>query len=356
MAGGPGLRWLFVVLGLLLLGGATALVWSHYSGSATAAGLLDGLFDDGGAPDGFASSNGRIEATEVDVATKIAGRLTEVAVREGDQVAADAIVARLDTESLAAQRRQAQAELRRSQQESEHASAVVAQRESELELSRRELRRLQRLSSQGQYVAEDSVDQARTAVRTAEAALRAARVQVTASEAGIEAAQATIERVEVDIRDSALRAPRSGRVLYRLAEPGEVLGSGGRVLTLLDLRDVYMVLFLPETVVGRVALNAEARIVLDAAPDYVIPASVSFVSSRAQFTPKQVETRSAREKLSFRVKLQIDPGLLARYEPLVKAGIPGIAYVRLDPDVDWPTDLQPRLPPWKQATTDPSSR
>lgn len=341
--------WILVSLVVLVVAAIALWVWIQ-QGVGNGAGPRLAWFDDDGVPDGFASSNGRLEATEVDVATKLAGRLTEVRVREGDRVEAGQIVAQIDTESLEAQLRQAQAELRRSRQESEHASAVVAQRESELELSRRELRRLQRLASQSQYVAEESVDQARTAVRTADAALRAARVQVTASDAGTEAAAATIERIRVDIDDSALRAPRSGRVLYRLAEPGEIVGVGGRVLTLLDLSDVYMVIFLPETQVGRVALNAEARILLDAAPEYVIPASVSFVSSRAQFTPKQVETRSARERLSFRVKLQIDPELLARYEPLVKTGVPGVAYVRLAPDIAWPQHLQPKLPPWKSET------
>ena len=176
-----------------------------------------------------------------------------------------------------------------------------------------------------------------------------------AIEAAIEAAQASIERIQVDIDDSTLRAPRSGRVLYRLAEPGEIVGIGGKVLTLLDLSDVYMVIYLPETVVGRVPLNSEARIVLDAAPEYVIPAEVSFVASRAQFTPKQVETRSAREKLSFRVKLQIPPELLSRYEPLVKTGVPGVAYVRLAPDLVWPEYLSPKLPPWKERTAVPPS-
>ena len=352
MSGSRRLRILAPLVVLVVAAIALWVVLQQYAAEGRDLGL--GWFDDDGVPEGFASSNGRLEATEVDVATKLAGRLIEVRVREGDRVEAGQIVAQIDTESLEAQRRQAEAELRRSRQESEHAGAVVAQRESELELSRRELRRLQRLASQSQYVSEESVDQARTAMRTAEAALRAARVQVTASEAGTEAAAATIERIGVDIKDSALRAPRSGRVLYRLAEPGEIVGVGGRVLTLLDLSDVYMVIFLPETVVGRVALNAEARIVLDAAPDYVIPATVSFVSSRAQFTPKQVETRSARERLSFRVKLQIDPELLARYEPLVKTGVPGVAYVRLAPDTPWPQHLQPKLPSWKPATP-PSS-
>jgi HlyD family secretion protein len=342
---------LVVILVLLVLAVA---VYDLKHGGLSA--VLASVFVDEALPEGFASSNGRIEATEVDVASKLAGRLTEVVPREGDRVEAGVVVAQVGTESLEAQLRQAKAERNSAHQESQHAKAVVEQRESELELVRRELKRLQRLSTQGQFVSEESVDQAHTAVRTAEAALRAARVQVAATEAAIEAAQASIERIQVDIDDSALRAPRSGRVLYRLAEPGEIVGIGGKVLTVLDLSDVYMVIYLPETVVGRVSLNGEARIVLDAAPEYVIPAEVSFVASRAQFTPKQVETRSAREKLSFRVKLQVPPDLLSRYEPLVKTGVPGVAYVRLNPDLAWPEYLSPKLPPWKERTAVPPSK
>jgi HlyD family secretion protein len=308
-----------------------------------------------GIPEGFASSNGRIEATEVDVATKLAGRLEGVLVEEGDRVEVGEPVACVDTDALEAQRRQAEAELRRARQEREHALAVVAQRANELDFAERDLERVQRLAEQERFVSEEQLDQAQTRRRTAQAALRAAKVQVVATEAAIEAAQASIERVEVDIADSELVAPRSGRVLYRLAEPGEVLGAGGKVLTLLDLTDVYMVIFLPSAIAGRVSLGAEARLVLDAAPEYVIPARVSYVAGRAQFTPKYVETRSAREKLAFRVKIRIDPELLSRYQPLVKAGIPGVAYVRLDPAVDWPEDLAPRLPQWQRQRPAPSS-
>ncbi len=99
---------------------------------------------------------------------------------------------------------------------------------------------------------------------------------------------------------------------YRIAQPGEVLASGGKVLNLVDLSDVYMTFFLPETVVGRVALGSEVHIVLDAAPQYVIPARVSYVASTAQFTPKTVETASERQKLMFRVKARIDPALLQK--------------------------------------------
>ena len=347
------LRWLGAILlsALLAVAVGVGLSWTGVDLTRLPEAVR-GLVAKQDLPAGLAQGNGRLEATEVDVATKVPGRLLEVRVREGDRVAAGQVVAVLDTATLEAQRRQAQAELRRAEQEREQGLAVGEQRASELDYARRELARLERLAHSGKFVAEDQLDQARTKVRTAEAALRAAQIQVVASEAAIAAAQASSERIAVDIADSTLRAPRGGRVLYRLAEPGEVLGSGGKVLTLLDLTEVYLVIFLPAPAAGRVPLGGEARIILDAAPAYVIPATVSFVAPRAQFTPKQVETQSVREQLAFRVKVQIAPELLARYEPLVKTGVPGVAYVRLQPDVAWPAFLAPRLPPEPPAIKD----
>lgn len=298
-------------------------------------------------PEFVAVSNGRLEATEVDVAVKFSGRLTEVLPQEGDKVEAGVEVARLDTASLEAQLRQARAELKRAQRDREYTLAIVSQHESEREYADRELQRLLELK-QRNYTAEDQVDQSRTRARSALAALRASRIKVAETEAAIEAAQAQIDRIATDIEESVLKAPRRGRVLYRLAEPGEVLAAGGKVLTLLDLSDVFMVFFLPETVAGRVGIGNAVRIVFDAAPEYVIPARISFVASQAQFTPKQVETRSERERLVFRAKAQIDTALLDRYEPLVKTGLPGTAYITLDPEAAWPEWLDVRLPPWPE--------
>ncbi len=123
-----------------------------------------------------------------------------------------------------------------------------------------------------------------------------------------------------------------------------MVAAGGRVLNLVDLADVYMTFFLPTAAAGRVALGAEVRIVLDAAPQYVIPASVSFVADVAQFTPKTVETAVEREKLMFRVRAQLPPELLMKHILRVKTGLPGVAYVRLDPAAPWPAHLQAKLP------------
>ena len=185
----------------------------------------------------------------------------------------------------------------------------------------------------------------RAQVAAAEAAIGNARSQVVAARSAVDAAQATIERIQADIDDSVLRSPRDGRVQYRIAQPGEVLAAGGRVLNLIDLGDVYMTFFLPTAQAGRVGFGSEARLVLDAVPNRVIPARISFVADVAQFTPKTVETAEERQKLMFRIKAQIDPELLRKHLQQVKTGLPGMAYVRLDPAAEWPPELAVKLSP-----------
>ncbi len=321
--------------------------------------------------DGFASGNGRIESVEIDIAAKTAGRIKALLVNEGDFVTAGQIVARMDTEVLDAQLREAAAHLRKAesavktiinqtaQRQSEKAAALalMTQRQAELDVAHKRLLRSEPLASAG-AISIQELDDDRAQSLSAEAATRAAQAQIAAAEAAIataksqeiealsdvEASRATIERIQADIDDSALRATRDGRVQYRIGQPGEVVAAGGKILNLLDLTDVYMTFFLPTTVAGQIAIGAEARLVLDAVPDYVIPATVSFVADVAQFTPKTVETASERQKLMFRVKAHIAPELLKKHIRQVKTGLPGMAHVRLDPQITWPAALQVRLP------------
>lgn len=322
-------------------------------------------------PEGFASSNGRIEATEVDVATKFAGRIFNEFVSEGDFVKAGQVLARMDTESLEADRREAVAKLGMAkssvdtakstlvQRESEKAAAqaVVAQREAELALATSNFARAQRLEKTKSMTKEDvdtrraalysaqaAVSAAKANVAAAQAAISTARSQIISAEANVASTQATIERIQSDINESVLKAPKNGRVQYRIAQPGEVLNSGGKVLNMIDLADVYMTFFLPTDWAGRVKQGADVRIVLDAAPEFVIPAKATFVADVAQFTPKTVETAEERQKLTFRIKAHIDPELLKKYVRDVKTGLPGMAYVQLDPRAEWPANLQVKLP------------
>ncbi len=317
-------------------------------------------------PEGIVSGNGRIEATEIDVSAKAPGRIADIIVDEGDLVTAGQVVARMDVDVLNAQRAEAQAQLAQArtavetaqsqvvQRQSERAAALatVRQRQAELNAARKRLARSETLAREGATAVQErdddqarvegasaAVEAARAQLAAVDAAIGTARSQVIGARSNVDAVLATIERIEADIRDSELRAPVGGRVQYRVAQPGEVVAGGGRVLNLVDLTDVYMTFFLPETVAGRVALGSEARIVLDAAPEFVIPARISFVADVAQFTPKTVETESERQKLMFRVRARIDPALLERNITQVKTGLPGMAYVRIDPNAAWPDEL-----------------
>ncbi|MBI55533.1 MAG: glycoside hydrolase family 43 [Alcanivorax sp.] len=322
-------------------------------------------------PDGFAAGNGRIEAVEIDIAAKTAGRIREILVNEGDFVRAGQVLAKMDTAVLEAQLREAEAQLQRAligietaqslvtQREAERqaAEAFIAQRKAELDAAQKRLARTRELASKN-AASEAQLDDDRAAAAAAKAAVGAAEAQaaaaqaaigrarsdVIAAEASVEAARATLQRIQADIDDSVLKSPRDGRVQYRVAQPGEVLSPGGVVLNMVDLTDVYMTFFLPTEQAGRIALGAEARLVLDAAPQYVVPAEISFVADVAQFTPKTVETQEERQKLMFRIKTRIAPDLLREHLLQVKTGLPGMAYVQLDPRVDWPPELQTRLP------------
>lgn len=348
-------RW--IVPGLVLALGLTGYyAWQKLQGT--------------GLPQGIASGNGRIEAIEIDISTKAPGRVKEIMVDEGDFVRAGQVLARMDTAQLEAQRQQAQAQLQRAtvgvetaksivaQREAEKraATAVVAQRQAELDAAAKRLERSEMLGKT-KVVSQQVLDDDRAAVEGARAALGAAQAQLAAADAGIsaakalvvdasaavEAAAAAIASISADIDDATLTSPRNGRVQYRVAQPGEVLPAGGRVLDLVDLGDVYMTFFLPTEQAGRVAVGAEVRLALDAAPEYVIPAKVSYVADVAQFTPKTVETAVEREKLMFRVKARIDPELLQKYIAHVKTGLPGVAYVRIDPNAEWPSVLRGKL-------------
>ena len=326
--------------------------------------------ESGSLPEGFASGNGRIEGTEIDIATKAPGRVNDILEREGDFVSAGQVLAQMDTLQLQAQLRQAEAQLRRAtigidtakslvvQRESEKkaAAAVIAQRKAELDAAERRLQRSETLIRTN-AVPQQTLDDDRAAANGATAAVAAAEAQLAASdaainaakaavvdaEASVEAAKAAIESIKADINDSTLRAPRDGRVQFRVAQPGEVLAAGGRVLNMVDLSEVFMTFFLPTAQAGRVAIGSEVRLVLDAAPQWVIPATATFVASVAQFTPKTVETQEEREKLMFRVRAHISQDLLRRHIEQVKTGLPGQAYVRLDPNAQWPASLTDKL-------------
>ncbi|WP_420343126.1 HlyD family secretion protein [Paenirhodobacter sp.] len=313
---------------------------------AAAEGVIDGLLTRMGLrshDDGIAASNGRIEAQSVDVAAKYAGRLTQVLVAEGQTVAPGDVIARIDDRDVQAKLLAAQAAVLQAKAAKEQAQAAVMQAQSALSVAQTSHDRTAKLNAEG-HAAQSVLDDATNALQGAKASLASAQAQVSNGDALIAAAQAQEEEVKVALEDLTVTAPIRGRVQYRLHEPGEVLAAGTPIVTLLDLSDVYMNLYLPADVVGMLAADDAARLILDPVPQFVIPATVTFISPQAQFTPKSVETQEERAQLVFRVKLRIPPELLEKFEKYVKVGVRGMGYVRRNPAAEWPAHLAVKLP------------
>jgi HlyD family secretion protein len=294
-------------------------------------------------PEGIVKTNGRIEATQVDVAAKYPGRLATLTVDEGDEVTAGQVVATIASPETEAQLRGAQAQVLKAKQALAEAVALIAQRKSDLDFTKTDYARAKALVERGN-ISQQTVDQRRNKLETAEAGYVAANAQRDEAEAAIKAAEADVQRLQSILVDLVLVSPRSGRVQYRLARAGEVIAAGQRVLTILDLKDVYMTIYLPADVAGNLTLGDQARVILDPVPEYVFPATVSFVATDAQFTPKSVETAEERQKLMFRVKLQGDPAVLDKFHRSLKTGVRGLGFVRTDPKIAWPQELVAKLP------------
>lgn len=319
--------------GLLVALAAAALAGGYYLFQQATAPSL---------PEGIAFGNGQVEAVQVDVASLIAGRVDSVLVKEGDLVQAGQLVATIDADLLTAQMAQAEAEIAAAQAQVVAAKAAIVQAQALLDLAKEELARTEALEQRG-TVSVQVLDTDRTDVAVAEANLASANAALVSAERGVDAAQAAAAQVASNLDDTELTAPTLGRVLYRLAEPGEVISAGSQVMTIVDLSEVYLEFFLPATEAHRLAIGSEARLRLDVV-DAVVPATVTFVSPVSQFTPRSVETADERQNLVFRVRARIPEALVQSYIDYVRTGIRGVAYVRLTPSdggpvTEWPADL-----------------
>ena len=286
-------------------------------------------------PDGIVWGNGRLEAKLVDASAKEPLRVKEVLVDEGDLVKPGQVLVRLDVVTLQSQLAEANAYVAQAQENLAVARAAIARSRGQVDLARIEAARSASLV-QLRAGSQRELDVRNTALRTTQSGLAEDVARLRAAAQEVEVARAQVATIQTRIADATLTSPVTGRVLYRLAEPGEVLAAGGKALTIVDLGDVYMEIFLPSEQASKVKIGAGARLTVDYEPGLAVPARVTFVSPEAQFTPKEVETKSEREKLVFRVKIQVPSDLVMRYTDRIKTGVRGVGYVKLDNSVAWP--------------------
>lgn len=290
-------------------------------------------------------ASGHVEATEVRLAAKVGGRLLTLEAEEGAAVTKDQVLARIDTTDLElalaaarAERAQADAGLRLALagarvEEIREARAQVARAEAELDGARRDLERMQGLLDSGSGTPK-SRDDARVRRDAAAAGLDAARERLLRFETGaraeekdaargrLAAADARIAQVDQQIADATVRSPLAGVLTEKLAEPGELLAPGAGLAVITDLQDAWLTVYVGEPDLGRIRLGQKARVVTDDGQER--EGTVSFVSPRAEFTPKNVQTRDERVKLVYRLKVA-----LPNADGLFKPGMP--AEARLEP-------------------------
>jgi HlyD family secretion protein len=395
MAGKFSKKWI-VILVVLVIGGVLGYKYWISTQSELPAGIVSG--------------NGRIEAKLSDASAKEPLRVKEVLVDEGDLVKPGQVLVQLDTSTLDEELTKNQAAVASARQDFAAANSAIAearagiaaanadtagakadvasaaagieQQQSEVLLAQTEADRQTRMLAENatskavydirqtavvtskatlkdvqarEIAAQARVGAAQAKEGAAEARVAAAQAQAAAAQQQIGVAQGQVEVTKSRIKDATLVSPITGRVLYRLVEPGEVLGAGGKALTIVDLSDVYMEIFLPSDQAARLKTGAPARITVDYEPDKSAAAYVSFVSPEAQFTPKQVETKSEREKLMFRVKLQIPPEVVTHYIEQIKTGVRGVGYVKVSPDATFPEWLEKDLinPPTNKSALEP---
>jgi HlyD family secretion protein len=305
-------------------------------------------------PPGIASGNGRLEAKLVDVAPKEPLRVKQIFFKEGDLVKPNDVVVQMDTSTLLSQLEEAKLNVVATQEKEAVAKATIERSKAQVDLAQTEVNRAKALVAQ-RAGSQRELDVRMTTLQTTTAAVAEEEAKLRTIQQQVNVAKAQVATVQTRIDDATLRSPVTGRVLYKLAEPGEVLAAGGKAMTLVNLEDVYMEIFLPSAEATRVKVGAEARITVDPIPNRAVAASVSFVSPEAQFTPKQVETRSEREKLMFRVKLQLPENIVSNFIEYIKTGVRGVGYVKVDQAAQWPARLQTLVTVPGSASTDASA-
>jgi HlyD family secretion protein len=320
-------KWILVVIGIAIVGFLGFKFWQSKRFAV---------------PDGIAYGNGRIEAKLADVSAKEPLRVKEVLVQEGDLVQPGQVLVHLDTVTLDAQLAEANAAISAARTQEAVANAGIARSKSQIALARVEVDRAKQMLAEN-AASQREVDVRTTTLESTTAALAEQQALLQAAKEQVAVAQANAATIQTRIQDATLKSPVVGRVLYRLAEPGEVLGPGGKALTLVNLEDVYMEIFLPAEQAAKLKMGSEGRITADYAPGQAVAGYVSFVSPEAQFTPKEVETKSEREKLMFRVKIQLPKELVLGNIDRIKTGVRGVGYVRVNPATAWPDWLQKGL-------------
>jgi HlyD family secretion protein len=303
---------IFVIIAVIAIAAVTALIISRR----------------GGAVKGEVKASGTVEATTAELSFKVAGRLLRRLVDEGMLVTAGQTVALLEDDELKQERaarsadekalRAALADLEAGsrREETAQAEAALVRMKADADKLARDAQRAENLFSRD-VIARSELDAARSGRDASAAAVREAEQHLNLLKAGprpdavrqakarVEASAAGVSLAETRLAQATLKSPMAGLVLAKHAEPGEMLAAGAPVVTVARMDEVWMRGYIPEADVGRIAIGQRARITGDAWPGRTLEGRVNFISSEAEFTPKNVQTEKERVKLVYRIKITL---------------------------------------------------
>ncbi len=303
-------------------------------------------------PDGPPRASGYVEATDVRVSAEVGGRIVDLLVEEGNRVNAGDLVARLDTSDIEIAVRRAQAErdqaaaqlrllqagprveeIRQARAQAESAGADVTAAQAELDSATADLQRFEALlqanagsrkqrddAATRKQVAAARVSAARERARAADEALARVRSgsrpeEIAAARARVSAVDAQMASLQKNLADGQVKAPVSGTVTSKLVDAGEVVAPRAALVVISDLDHAWANVYVDEPLVPTLRLGQPATVVTDAGQR--LPGTVSFISPRAEFTPRNVQTADERSKLVYRIKVTVD-----NRDGVLKPGMP----------------------------------
>lgn len=284
-------------------------------------------------PDGFLYGGGRIEGTEVTVASEVTARVLESTLVEGASVSAGQELVRLDAKDLKTQLDRALAERDAAGRGRDRLRIDLQTARHHVKNSRIDDERYATLARDGRISAQRR-DEAANVLSEAEGRVEALEASLVQANAQVEAADKSVELAKSQLGKTAITAPLSGTVLTKSIEPGELATPGRAIATLVDLTRVEVKIYIPEKDIGKLRLGNAARIRTDAFPGQYLEGEVSRIDQQAQFTPRDIHVPEERTRLVFGVTLAV-----GNPKGQLKPGMPVDAWVRWDPTVKWTAEL-----------------
>ncbi len=249
--------------------------------------------------------SGTLEASEVTLSSLLAGRLETVTITEGDSVLDDQILAVLDTSKLAAQLAQQEAAMQELEVSRRIATNAVAQTRTLAGNVASNLERQKNLLKTGSST-QQIVDDLETQAETASLRISSAQDQIAVLQAKQTQLQAALELIKLQLRDAVIRSPLAGTVLEKYVSTGEIVSPGSAVVKLADLKSMWIRIYLAEGDMGLISLNQSVQVRVDALPDHPFTGRVTWISPKAEFTPRNIQTRKSRADLVFAVKVEFE--------------------------------------------------